>query len=102
MKFLLIPPKIQSSLLDEAIYTGFLFDWLLEALAYSANFIILIATGSIYLGTFLYINAMVKDMQMRFMSLESDSTIKPHKLLDSKQVWSIYVQEIEFHNGIIE
>lgn len=56
-----------------------------------------------YIGIFLYINGMVKDMKMRFSSIDDSLTIKPNqtKVHLSDSIRLIYVQEIEFHIEII-
>lgn len=73
---------------------GFYVDLLLQAIVLASDSTILIATISIYVGIFIYINAMVKDMKMRLLTTDLD-------LLEESSSWSIYVQEFDFHNEII-
>lgn len=82
-------------------YTDFYLDWAIELFSNVVSSTILIASTSIYIGLFLYINAMVKDMKMRNMSIGSDSMGKPPKASINLEKWSIYVQYIEFHVEII-
>lgn len=73
------------------VYLVFFVDWLFEAIALVVDFIILNLLASIYTGMFLYINAMKRDMKMRFdVSLSAKN-----------EAWSIYIEEIKFHNEII-
>lgn len=74
------------------IYIGFFVDWLFEAFAIFLDFIILNLLASIYTGMVLYINAMTRDMKMRVDT----------NLTDENEAWSIYVQEVKFHNEILE
>lgn len=73
-------------------YMGFFVDWTLNWLFVVAPFLILNTTSSIYIGIFLYIDGMVKDMKMRLMLSEDEP--KESKVMS-------YVQEIEFHIKIV-
>lgn len=54
--------------------------------------------GSLYSGLCLYINGMVADMKTRISCPASAL----HHGADRASRWPIYVQEIDFHNEIIE
>lgn len=54
--------------------------------------------GSLYLGLCLYISGMTADMKTRL----DFSVYGSDQKLDKNSLWSIYVQEIDFHNEIIE
>lgn len=53
----------------------------------------LLATGSLYVGMYLYINGMADDL---FATLKQLDRVKVGDM------WQIYVNEIRFHNSIIE
>lgn len=67
-----------------------------------ANFFSLNLTATIYVGMFFYINGMVGDLKTRLASINEDSAAgRTHLVLQPDAIWSIYVQEIEFHIEII-
>lgn len=83
-------------------YIGFLVDWFLDMIFIIANFISFNITASIFVGIFLYINGMVKDMKTRFTSINDDfAACRAQQISQSNEIWSIYIQEIELHIGII-
>lgn len=88
-----------SSLLGTTNYIGFYVDCLIQAVASVSNDIILEISASIYIGIYLYINAMVLDVKERVLSIDSDSTKEP---LDQMQLLSNYVKEVIFHIEIIK
>lgn len=92
-----------SSIFGRATYIGYFIDWLLDSIFVAANLVILTLSTSMYIGIFLYINAMVKDMKMRFSSIDDSLSIEPNrtKIPPSDRIWLIYEQEIEFHIEII-
>lgn len=57
--------------------------------------IILIQSGSIAIGVWLYINAMVTDLKIM---LNDDDCLNESERVDA---WSTYVRGIRFHNDII-
>lgn len=89
-------------MLGRSNYFGFFIDWFVELIGNATAYAMIIATASIFIGLSLYINGMMEDMKMRLMSIDSDSTEKPSKRLNPVQMWSIYVEEIQFHIEIIE
>lgn len=68
-------------------------DWFNEAFGSIPYCLILLTTGSLYVGMYLYINGMADDLQ---------ETLQ--QLAEAKQehMWPTYVDEIRFHNEIIE
>lgn len=78
--------------MGRSTYIGFFIDWTLNWLFVVAPFLILNTTSSIYIGIFLYIDGMAKDMKLRLLLNENEPT-------QSKV--SSYVEEIEFHKEII-
>lgn len=79
---------------------GFFIDWLIELICLAADVLTMIATGSMYIGFCLYINGMVKDMQIRVMSIDTNAlSSSEHSTLST---WSAYVQEIDLHVEIIK
>lgn len=88
-------------------YIGFFVDWFIQAIACTSDFVVIILNASLFVGICFYINAMVTDMQMRTMPMKKKPnnrgwTLEPPESLSQKDAWSIYVEEIEFHNEIIE
>lgn len=74
---------------------GFYIDWLIEGIAGIACYTILTISSSIYIGMFLYITGMVKDMKVQI-----DQDLSP-ELSKETNKWMIYLQEIKFHAEII-
>lgn len=60
--------------------------------------IIMIANGSIYVGIFLYIDGMVKDMKVRISSRGVDAKAELYPL----NIWTVYSQETDLHIAIIK
>lgn len=60
----------------------------------------MITAGSMYVGIYLYINGMVKDMKMRIMSIDTNAVIVSQH--STMSIWSTYIQEIELHVEIIK
>lgn len=96
-----------SSLIGRMSYVGFFFDWTIEVIGGTADFLTMILSASICVGIAYYINGMVEDMKMRFRSIDGDLTSEPrqsrqpHQPRVTVQIWPLYVQEIDFHNEII-
>lgn len=80
---------------------GFFIDWLIQFLASAAELLILVVSGLIYVGIFMYIDAMVKDIRMRFRAIDHQFSFNSEKSLNKSRLWSIYVREMEFHTEII-
>lgn len=78
--------------MGRANYIGFYIDWSIEAIGSTSSYIILITSDLIYIGVFLYVDAMVKDMQIR---------IKSSDFSDQMNSWTMYVREMNFHIEII-
>lgn len=83
---------------DQPSYIGFLIDWTIQLFGTVATYTIVTASASIFIGFFLYITGIVKDMKQR---IERNFDIETPKPSDLTEKWSIYVQEIRFHNEII-
>lgn len=77
---------------------GFYTDWFFLATCLATNAILLLASGSIYVGIILYINGMGKDMNARILTIERDSEVEE----SPRSAWSIYLQEINMHAEIIQ
>lgn len=88
---IIFPENCSSSLIGRTCYLGFYIDWFIELTTGAACVIIIAINGSIYVGIFLYINGMVKDLKMRLSS--ELSPVRP---------WSIYIKEINHHVEIIK
>lgn len=75
-------------------YLRFAIDWFMEFVALSFNALVVTMIGSLYSGLYLYINGMMTDMKTTicFSAFEASQ----------KARWPIYVNEIDFHNKIIE
>lgn len=58
----------------------------------------MIINGSVYVGIFLYIHGMVKDMKLRISSAGVGAVTE----LGPLNLWLIYSQENEFHTAIIK
>lgn len=56
------------------------------------------ANISIFVGIFIYINGMVKDMKMRLSAANLDSVGDSSSI----NIWTIYEQELNLHNEIIK
>lgn len=98
-------------------YVGFFIDWVIELACLIADILSMIASGSLYVGIWLYISAMVKDMKMRMISFaecapeqSTSSTCQmPILSIDADfgdepiplDTWPSYVQEIILHVDII-
>lgn len=87
-----------STLIGRTSYVGFFIDWFIELICFATVLLILIASGSIYIGISLYIIGMVEDLKMRIPSIDSDFVAQ----LNPASVWSIYVKEIDHHVEIIK
>lgn len=90
-----------SSLIGRSDYLGFFIDWLVECLGTVAEFEMIIVSGSIYVGIFMYIDAMVSDIRMRFKTIADELSVEAKPSLDNLRLWSAYVREIDFHIEII-
>lgn len=100
MKFTQKPfeiPQNPSSLVDQSGVGRFYTDWLIECMLALSDGIIIIALASLYVGMYLYISGMVRDMNRRFSSLADGSILQPNRL----QMWTTYTQEVDFHIEII-
>lgn len=85
--------------MGRANYIGYFVDLFVTLIGSSASFIIISMSVSIYVGIFLYITGMVKDMKMCIESIDDELKIEPPSCQTEK--WSIYVNGIEFHTEII-
>lgn len=81
-------------MLGRTTYWGFYLDLILEGFAASSSFLTLVIAGIIYIGIFLYIKSMVKDMEMRIAVIDIDPVSNLTK------IWSIYVREMTFRTEI--
>lgn len=80
-------------------YKGFYVDWFIEFACFASDPILFTSSASIYVGLFLYINAMVKDVKMRLSLINlNDSADEGHPA----NIWSNYVPEIDLHVEIIK
>lgn len=82
-----------SSWLGRETYFGYYVDWSCEALGSFSYNICFIPTGSLFVGMYLYIDGMADDIQ---------ATLKQLDQAEAECMWSTYVNEIHFHNEIIE
>lgn len=90
-----------SSLLGRGNFIGFYFDWAIDATSSLSNYVVVSSSGSSYIGMFLYINGMMRDMKMRLNSMNNNSMEAQQKPSSSVEKWSIYVREMDFHVEII-
>lgn len=89
---------IYSSVLGHTNYIGFFIDWLIESLAILAAFVIFNTSALVYIGIFLYINGMKKDLHKRVLSIENDFKLSGSQAMT--HYWPIYLREIMFHRDI--
>lgn len=87
--------------MDRTTYIGFSIQWLFNLLATLADCVVIISTASIYIGMFLYINGMKRDLEARLISLDNDRDDLDQAMPPTNKIWPIYIQEIDFHNEII-
>lgn len=80
-------------------YMGFYVDWFIEFACFAADPIAFASSVSIYVGMFLYINAMVEDVKMRLSSINFNESAGEQ---DPMNIWSMYVAEIDLHVEIIK
>lgn len=92
---------IDSSILGRTTYVGYYLDWLLALAVSTGGFVIIASSVSIYIGIFLYITGMVTDMKTRIESIEKELRTDQRQALNQIRVWTIFVQEIQFHTDII-
>lgn len=90
-----------SSILGRTGYIGFLVDWSIGATSVWVCFMAMTVAASVYIGIFLYINALVADLKQRVQAIDVFSSSKPRQPMDHLKTWSIYLQEIELHIEII-
>lgn len=88
---------VHSSVLGRNSFIGFYFDLTFETVSSLANFVAIIASGSSYIGIYLYIDGMVKDSKRRLMAIDPKSTNGANQ----EELWPIYVGEIKLHVEII-
>lgn len=94
----LLNKKIFSSILGRTSYIGFYTDLLFIVACSASSATIVLASGSIFVGIFYYINGIVKDMNARILALEKD----PVTETSLTSAWSFYLQEINMHVEVIK
>lgn len=77
-------------MLGRTTYWGFYLDLILEGFAASSSFLTLVIAGIIYIGIFLYIKSMVKDMEMRIAVIDIDPVSNLTK------IWSMHINRPNF------
>lgn len=77
-----------------------MIDWLMELVSVIGNATIITTSGSLFIGLCLYIGGMVTDVEKRISSIAQKSTDQTTRA-DHNKMWSIYVNELRFHNEII-
>lgn len=88
-----------SSFLDRSTYIGFFVLWLMDLVLLAPSILLILMSASIYIGTFLYINAMVNDLKGRLAAIVTNEPDKQQPTPD--KIWPIYIQQIELHIDII-
>lgn len=63
----------------------------------SGGFIVIIMSGSIFIGMFLYSTDMNADMKMRLAAIDVDLTTESSR---PNNIWPTYAREVEFHAEI--
>lgn len=94
LKAITIKLPIYSSLMGRDNYIGFFIDFVIACLASLSGYIVIVLSGSIYIGIYFYVNAMVRDMKMNIMANENDVPDEPFP----KPHWSIFVKETNIHH----
>lgn len=84
-----------SSFTGRASYIEFYIELGIEMIAAAMGYFILVLSGTIYIGFFLYMDGMVRDIEIRMTSITIDAT-------NREKIWSIYLEEIDFHVEIIK
>lgn len=82
-------------------YVGFCIDWSIQVIGLICYFIILFASGSMFFGFCLYITAMVADIKIRVMALDTNWSGQT-KAADRIRMRTVYVREAQFHMEILE
>lgn len=87
---------LHSSWFGVYTYFGFFADWVTQAASSVLIYPLIISTiASFFVGVCLYVEGMVKDLKKTLMAFHKSNE-------DQSEMWSIYVNEIRFHNEIIE
>lgn len=85
--------------MDRGTTAGFYLDWFFQVNNGFLALMLVFVAGTIFIGMFFYITAMVNDMTMRIAAIDDD--FNPQRKYE-KIIWSIHVREIRFHLEIIE
>lgn len=93
--------NLNSSLFGQSTFFGFLVDWFIQTTDGLINFMVLTISVSLYIGMFLYITGMARDMQARIIAIEDDLASEQPQKMNQANKWPIYVREIQFHAEII-
>lgn len=86
--------NVHSSLMGRDTYTGFYCNWIFVLFSLTGASLIVLSSATIYIGMFLYIDGLVRDLKMRLLAVADDFSIGS---LNLERNWLIYVHEIKFH-----
>lgn len=84
-------------------YIGFFLDNLMEFVGTIGCFMTIISSASIYIGIFMYINGMAKDMKMQLFLIASNSAENSRQPMKNKdnENWTMLIQAVELHVEMI-
>lgn len=91
------PLQFDSSLFGRTNCIGFLIDCVVQLMSSLSGYAIILLSGSSYLGIYIYVNAMVRDMKRELMPIENGSSVD----LRLRENWKIFKRAINFHIEII-
>lgn len=80
---------------------NFLVDCICQMISSWSGYAMILMSGAIYIGIYIYVNAMVDDMKLDIVSDDSEIAHEPRQPLDPKRGWIILVRSIDFHTEII-